>query len=96
MTSFINQAPWRKPVMVTGVGHLLIASALTAAGGFTHHFYGALVLLGFGWNARFISADQSALANAVSAARRQPVIQGVNDTLIALASTACVFLPPVP
>jgi MFS family permease len=89
ITGFIIKLLGTKPVMVTGLV-LLIASALTAASGVSlHHFYGALILLGVGWNFGFIGAT-NLLASAVSAAER-PVIQGVNDTLIALASTACVF-----
>ena len=77
------------PVIVTGLA-LLIASALTAASGAApHHFYTALILLGLGWNFGFIGAT-TLLARAVSAEERS-VVQGANDTLIALASTACVL-----
>lgn len=88
-TGFVIKRFGTRFVMGTGLV-LLIASALTAASGISlHHFYGALILLGLGWNFGFIGAT-NLLASAVSVEER-PVIQGVNDTLIALASTVCVF-----
>ena len=89
VTGFLIERIGTTPVIVTGLA-LLIASALTAASGAApHHFYGALVLLGLGWNFGFIGAT-TLLASAVSAEERS-VVQGANDTLIALASTACVL-----
>ena len=89
ITGFIIKVLGTKPVMIAGLV-LLVAAALTAATGASlHHFYGALILLGVGWNFGFIGAT-NLLARAVLAEER-PVIQGVNDTLIALASTVCVF-----
>ncbi|MEL6682316.1 MAG: MFS transporter [Pseudomonadota bacterium] len=69
---------------------LLIGSALVAASGVTlHHFYAALIVLGVGWNFAFIGATNM-LASAAAPSERAAV-QGTNDTLIALASTMCVF-----
>lgn len=77
------------PVVVTGLA-LLVVSALMAASGLSaHHFYGALIVLGVGWNFGFIGATNM-LASAVSADERA-VVQGTNDTLIALGATICVF-----
>lgn len=69
---------------------LLLASALVAAAGLSSiHFYGALILLGVGWNFGFIGAT-TMLASVVSEEEKS-VVQGVNDTIIALVSTLCAF-----
>lgn len=69
---------------------LLILSALVALSGLSGvHFYASLILLGLGWNFSFIGATNM-LANVVSEAEK-PVVQGANDTVIALASTICAF-----
>lgn len=88
-TGFVIKRFGTVPVVVTGLA-LLVASALVAASGMSvHHFYGALIVLGVGWNFGFIGATNM-LASAVSADERA-VVQGTNDTLIALAATICVF-----
>ena len=69
---------------------MLVASALTAAAGLTSlHFYGALIVLGLGWNFGFIGA--TALLAAAVKDDEKAAIQGLNDTLIALVSTLCAF-----
>ena len=69
---------------------LLVTSAIIAASGLASpHFYGSLVLLGVGWNFGFIGATNM-LASAVSPEERS-LVQGVNDTIIALASTVFAF-----
>jgi len=69
---------------------LLIMAALAAASGLSSvHFYGSLILLGVGWNFGFIGAT-TMLANTVSA-EQKPIVQGANDTIIALVSTVCAF-----
>lgn len=72
-------------------GHtLLLMAALLAASGVTPTtFYSALIVLGIGWNFAFIAATHQ-LTAAVNANERA-VSQGVNDTLIALASTLCAL-----
>lgn len=65
---------------------LLIAAGLVAANGISvMHFYLSLVLLGVGWNFGFIGGT-NLLQSAVSEQER-PLIQGVNDTIIAIASS---------
>ncbi|MCF6328641.1 MAG: MFS transporter [Henriciella sp.] len=69
---------------------LLIMAALAAASGLSSvHFYGSLILLGVGWNFGFIGAT-TMLANTVSAEQKS-IVQGANDTIIALVSTVCAF-----
>ena len=88
-TGFVIKRFGTVPIVVTGLA-LLVASALMAASGLsTPHFYGALIVLGVGWNFGFIGAT-NILASAVSADERA-VVQGTNDTLIALGATTCVF-----
>lgn len=69
---------------------LLIASSIAALSGLTSiHFYGSLVLLGIGWNFGFIGAT-TMLANSVPD-EEKALVQGANDTVIALVSTLCAF-----
>jgi len=77
------------PVVATGLALLVVSGLLAASGLSPHHFYGALTVLGVGWNFGFIGATNM-LASAVSADERA-VVQGTNDTLIALGATICVF-----
>ena len=88
-TGFLIKRYGTKPVAVTGL-MLLIASAIAAMAGLTPmNFYGSLILLGVGWNFGFIGATNM-LANVVSEEQKS-IVQGANDTFIALASTICAF-----
>ena len=77
--------------LIASLGLLLLTtSAIIAASGLASpHFYGSLVLLGVGWNFGFIGATNM-LAYAVLPEERS-LVQGVNDTIIALASTVFAF-----
>lgn len=89
-TGFLIKRFGTVPIMAAGFG-LLIGSTLVAASGVSmQHFYAALIVLGVGWNFSFIGATDM-LAGAVAPEERA-VVQGTNDTLIALASTVCVFI----
>jgi len=88
-TGFLIRRFGTVPIITTGLA-LSISSALVAASSVSvHHFYVALVVLGIGWNFGFIGAT-SLLASAISPQERA-VVQGTNDTLVALAATLCVF-----
>lgn len=88
-TGFLIKRFGTEPIVISGLC-LLIASAIIAAHGLTpHHFYGALILLGLGWNFGYIGATQM-LIKAASPEERS-LVQGTNDTLIALAATICAF-----
>jgi MFS family permease len=88
-TGFLIKRYGTQRIALGGLG-LLIASAIVALSGLSAgHFYGSLVLLGIGWNFGFIGATNM-LANAVPEAEKA-VVQGANDTVIALASTICAF-----
>lgn len=89
-TGFLIKRFGTTPIVALGL-LLLATSAAVAASGLTpHHFYGSLVLLGVGWNFGFIGAT-SMLATAIAPEERS-LVQGANDTTIALASTVCAFL----
>ncbi|MEM1114377.1 MAG: MFS transporter [Pseudomonadota bacterium] len=69
---------------------IIILSAFAAAMGVSvMHFYGALIVLGIGWNFSFIGAT-TMLAAAVTDGEKA-AIQGANDTIIAMVSTVCAF-----
>jgi MFS family permease len=88
-TGFIIKRFGTVPVVVTGLVLLAVSALMAAAGMSAHHFYGALIVLGIGWNFGFIGATNM-IASAVLPEERA-VVQGANDTLIALAATLCVF-----
>jgi len=73
------------------IGLLLLALSAGAAslGVTAFHFYAALITLGVGWNFGFIGA--TTLLDAAVPASEKAVIQGANDTIIALVSTLCAF-----
>lgn len=88
-TGFLIKKFGTRPIAMFGLV-LLVAAALFAASGLSEtHFYTSLVLLGVGWNFGFIGAT-SMLAHVVTDAEKS-VVQGANDTIIALASTAFAF-----
>lgn len=77
------------PIVTMGLVLLALAAVTGASGLSAGQFYGALILLGLGWNFSFIGAT-TMLAQAVPDADKS-VVQGVNDTMIALVSTMCAF-----
>jgi MFS family permease len=88
-TGFLIKKFGVHPIALIGLA-LLIASSIAALSGLTSvHFYGSLVLLGIGWNFGFIGAT-TMLANSVSEDEKA-LVQGANDTVIALVSTLCAF-----
>lgn len=89
VTGFIINRFGVKTVIGVGFVLLTISAGVAIAGLSLHHFYGALILLGFGWNFGFIGATKL-LADALAPEERSAV-QGTNDTLIAFASTLAAF-----
>ncbi|GFE63799.1 MFS transporter [Litoreibacter roseus] len=88
-TGFLIKRFGTRRIALTGLA-LLTVSAMAAATGLSSvHFYGSLILLGVGWNFGFIAATQL-LASAVTSDKKS-MVQGVNDTVIALASTVFAF-----
>ena len=77
-------------IAIAGLG-LLLASAVVALLGLNvGNFYGSLVLLGIGWNFGFVSGTHMLQASLNK--QNQAQIQGVNDTLLAVASSLASLL----
>ncbi|UWR20913.1 MFS transporter [Sulfitobacter sp. S190] len=89
VTGFIIRKFGAQRVALTGLMLLAIAAAAAMAGLMPIHFYLSLILLGVGWNFGFIGA--TTLLTAAVADTEKPMVQGVNDTVIALVSTLCAF-----
>ncbi|MGB3280523.1 MAG: MFS transporter [Pseudorhodobacter sp.] len=88
-TGFLIKRFGATPVVTVGLAILALAAILGVSGLSAGNFYGALALLGAGWNFSYIGATDM-LAEAVTDDEK-PVAQGVNDTMIALVSTICAF-----
>ncbi len=89
VTGFLIQRFGSVSIVLCGA-LLLGASAIVAISGLQiFNFYVALIILGIGWNFGFIGST-AMLAESVNAGERA-VIQGTNDTVIALASTIASF-----
>ena len=67
-------------IMGTGLAILAAAGAVALSGVALANFFGALVLLGIGWNFGFIGAT-TMLAGSHNTAERG-VVQGLNDTIV--------------
>tara|TARA_E500000305_G_scaffold3267_1_gene3086 strand:- start:620 stop:1789 length:1170 start_codon:yes stop_codon:yes gene_type:complete len=88
-TGFLIKRFGATPVVTVGLLLLAMASTMGVTGLSAVNFYGALILLGAGWNFSFIGATDM-LAEAASDGEKS-VVQGVNDTMIALVSTIGAF-----
>ncbi len=70
------------------------ASAMVALGGTgLGYFYISLVLLGVGWNFGFIGGTH--MLQSVLSEQERPIVQGVNDTFLAIASFCASLLSGV-
>jgi MFS family permease len=76
-------------IISCGLLMLCLASGIAIAGIELTNFYLALILLGLGWNFGFIGATN--MLNENLSAGERSVVQGANDTLIALVSTLASF-----
>ncbi|MEL6953883.1 MAG: MFS transporter [Pseudomonadota bacterium] len=88
-TGFLIQRFGAKRIAVTGLAVIASAAMFAASGIAALNFYGALIVLGIGWNFSFIGAT-SLLAADVSE-EEKAAVQGANDTIIALVSTLAAF-----
>ncbi|MEM9269433.1 MAG: MFS transporter, partial [Pseudomonadota bacterium] len=88
-TGFLIKRFGAKPIAVCGLVVMIGAAGAAALGMSAMHFYGALIVLGIGWNFGFVGA--TSLLDAAVADHEKAVVQGANDTLIALVSTLCAF-----
>ena len=76
-------------ITLCGLAMLAVASGLAAVGISAVNFYSSMIVLGLGWNFSFIGAT-SMLTDWVPESEKA-VVQGANDTVIALVSTICAF-----
>lgn len=88
-TGFLIKRFGVKPIAIIGLACLILASIVAFGGMASVHFYGSLIILGIGWNFGFIAATIM-LANCVPD-HEKSLVQGANDTVIALVSTLCAF-----
>ncbi|MEM6303857.1 MAG: MFS transporter [Pseudomonadota bacterium] len=88
-TGFLIQRLGARRIVYGGLSLLAVSGGIAASGITLGHFYAALILLGVGWNFAFIGAT-SLLTDAL-APQERAVIQGINDTAIALASALAAF-----
>ena len=89
VTGFLIKRFGAPVIVYLGLALLALAALVAAAGLTLGHFYGALIVLGVGWNFGFIGAT-SLLTDALAPEERAS-IQGINDTAIALASAVAAF-----
>lgn len=89
ITGFLIKRFGVRPIAGLGLVMLTAASFAALSGIELGHFYISLILLGVGWNFGFISAT-TALATSVGDDEKA-LVQGANDTVIALVSTLCAF-----
>lgn len=88
-TGFLIKRFGTQRIAMAGLALLVVSGIIAATGLSVQHFYLSLIILGVGWNFGFIGAT-TMLAAAVPEAEKA-VVQGANDTVIALASTLCAF-----
>lgn len=89
LTGFVIKRFGATAVVASGLILLSVAALVAAAGLSGPHFYVSLIILGIGWNFGFIGAT-AMLAERVAPDDRA-LIQGANDTIIALAATICTL-----
>ncbi len=88
-TGFLIKKFGAYPIAICGLLGLSVSLIMALSGLSAAHFYASLVLLGIGWNFGFVAAT-TLLTQAVSDGEKA-LVQGANDTLIALVSTLCAF-----
>lgn len=77
-------------ITITGLIILVASSCAALMGVELANFYAALILLGVGWNFGFIGSTH--LLQTSLSAEEKPLVQGANDTIIAIAGSAASLL----
>ena len=77
-------------IVTLGMLFLLASAAVAIAGTLAVNFFVSLLLLGVGWNFGFVGA--TFLLSQATGESERGYVQGINDTVIALGSTAAAFL----
>lgn len=88
-TGFLIKRFGAQTIAVLGLVIIVISAVIAATGLSAGHFYGALVILGVGWNFGYIGA--TTMLDAAVTPDEKAAVQGANDTIIALVSTICAF-----
>jgi len=88
-TGFLIKRFGAQTIAMVGLGVIVLAALGAALGLSALHFYGALIVLGVGWNFGFVGA--TTMLDAAVTEDEKAAVQGVNDTAIALVSTVCAF-----
>lgn len=88
-TGFLIRRFGAQTIATVGLVIIGAAAAAAALGLSAMHFYGSLIILGFGWNFGFIGG--TAMLDAAVSENEKAAVQGANDTIIALISTICAF-----
>jgi MFS family permease len=88
-TGFLIKRFGIQTIAIIGLALLSMASIGALSGLTALHFYGSLILLGVGWNFTFIAA--TTMLNTVVRDGEKALVQGANDTVIALISTIAAF-----
>lgn len=88
-TGFLIRRFGAQTIATVGLVIIGAAAAAAALGLSAMHFYGSLIILGFGWNFGFIGG--TAMLDAAVSEDEKAAVQGANDTIIALISTICAF-----
>lgn len=89
VTGFLIKRFGVNTIAAIGIALLCVSSIGALSGLSALHFYGSLIVLGVGWNFSFIAAT-AMLTSAVSESEKA-LVQGANDTVIALVSTVAAF-----
>ncbi|MCV3273875.1 MFS transporter [Roseobacter sinensis] len=89
ITGFLIKRFGAQTIAISGLLITGLAAGAAALGTSTIHFYGSLIVLGIGWNFGFIGA--TTMLDAAVIETQKAVVQGANDTIIALVSTICTF-----
>lgn len=88
-TGFLIKRFGAQTIAVFGLVIIVVAAVIAATGLSAGHFYGALVILGLGWNFGYVGA--TTMLDAAVTPDEKAAVQGANDTIIALVSTICAF-----
>ncbi len=88
-TGFLIKRFGAQTIATAGLTIFVVSAGAAALGISAVNFYGALIILGIGWNFGFIGA--TTMLEAAVSEEDKAVVQGANDTAIALVSAVCAF-----
>jgi MFS family permease len=94
VTGWLTDRVGRRPVILVGIGLLLVACAVAGTAGHdTPQLSAGLVLLGLGWSGTMV-AGSTLLSESVGVANR-PSVQGLSDLVMGLAAASAGALSGV-